>query len=97
MWHRVLGRRCIDASNLVWSNQPANLGSGLGECPGEWVDSLIVADPLFCDPATTTTAWPKTPLQSGKGVMGAFRVPGCGPKAPAAASPWGQVGRRDRE
>jgi hypothetical protein len=57
-------------------------------------------DPLFCDTTATSTgavAENSPALTDSLGVIGAVAMPGCGPKAPAVASPWGRAGRRDRK
>ena len=60
----------------------------------------LFLDPLFCDTTATSTgavAENSPALTDSLGVIGAVSTPGCGPKAPAVASPWGQVGGRERE
>ncbi len=83
--------------NLLWNNAGGNLGIGDGGCPSTWADSMIVADPLFCDPANDDFhVAENSPAIHGKEVMGAYREPGCGPKPPATANLWKSLGIRHR-
>ncbi len=81
--------------NLLWNNEGGNLGVGDGACPAEWADSMIVADPLFCDPEHGDYRLASnSPAIQGKEVMGAFSKPGCGNKSIPAISPWNSIGVR---
>lgn len=65
-------------NNLFWENSPLEAGTSTGQCPVEWLDSLMVADPLFCDPFRENYHLrPNSPAILGKEVMGAFKTPGC--------------------
>ncbi len=76
--------------NLLWNNQGGNLGVGDGACPSEWAESMIVADPLFCDPENGDYRLAEnSPAFTESGAMGAFAEPGCGPRQPASPSAWG--------
>jgi hypothetical protein len=93
-WHptsATMGR------NLLWNNAGGNLGAGDGTCPSSWADSMVVADPLFCDPANDDyRVAENSPAIHGKEVMGAYSEPGCGRKTPAAANAWKPLGIRYR-
>jgi predicted outer membrane repeat protein len=97
-----LGTTATMGRNLLWNNRGGDLGVGhgtRGDCPASWADSMIVADPLFCDPVNDDYhVAENSPAIQGGTVMGAYSEPGCGPKAPAVAgSPWGRVGRREQK
>ncbi len=83
--------------NLVWDNSLGNLGVGDGTCPNAWADSMIVADPLFCDPANDDYHLAaNSPAITADGVMGAFDTPGCGAKPGTESLSWPTVGARHR-
>ncbi len=94
-WDR--GTTATMRRNLVWHNSGGDLGSGYGTCPRAWADSMIVADPLFCDPASGDYHLAAgSPAIQGKEVMGAFSEVGCGLDPQAAAGSWRQLGARNR-
>jgi hypothetical protein len=65
--------------NLVWFNDPTNLGINLGECPTALGEQFIVADPLFCGAAVDDYHLAAdSPAIVGGEVLGAFSEPGCG-------------------
>jgi len=82
-WHpttATMGR------NLLWNNAGGNLGVGDGTCPSSWMDSMVIANPLFCDPANDDyRVAENSPAIQGEEVMGAYEQPGCEPKLLPAA------------
>ena len=79
--------------NVLWNNQGGNLGVGEGACPTDWADSIIVADPLFCDSESGDYRLAtNSPARQGEEVMGAFGGPGCGPRTPSASGLWQPIG-----
>ncbi len=77
--------------NLVWSNDPSDLGINLGECPATLGEQFIVGDPLFCGAAVDDYhVASNSPAIVGGEVMGAFAEPGCEAVAVRAAT-WGRL------
>ena len=64
--------------NLLWGNMDGDLGEGTYTCPSDWLENLIIADPLFCDPENDDYRISvDSPARQGSVVMGAFADPGC--------------------
>jgi hypothetical protein len=78
--------------NLLWANDGGDLGTGPGECPSSWIDVLLLADPLFCDPENGDhRVASNSPAVDGEEVMGAFSEPGCGPRDVTPAETWNRL------
>jgi len=84
--------------NLLFANEVVDI-----EIPGTppiTQEGNLFLDPLFCDTTATSTgalAENSPALTDSLGVIGAVSTPGCGPKTPAVASPWGRAGSRERK
>jgi hypothetical protein len=79
--------------NLLWNNDPTDIG---GACPSEWLDAVVLADPLFCDPAMGDhRVAANSPALTGPAPLGAFHEPGCEPVA-VESTTWGRVKARYR-
>jgi len=77
--------------NLLWDNVNGDLGTGAGECPAEWPDIAIIADPYFCDViGKDYTVAQNSPALTGPEPMGAFLNPGCGPVS-VEHTTWGLI------
>jgi hypothetical protein len=75
-------------TNLFWQND-SNIGEAPEVCPAGWSEKSIIADPLFCDPASDNyTVAANSPALAGKEVMGAFETPGCGARSARAPGIW---------
>ena len=81
----------IMGPNLVWFNEPSDLGIDLGECPITLGEQFIVGDPLFCGAAVDDYhVAADSPAIVGGEVLGAFSKPGCGP-VPVRLTTWGRI------
>lgn len=79
-------------TNLFWQNTVGDVGGGDSTCPLEWSASQIIADPLFCNPATDDfRVASNSPALTGEEVMGAYGEPGCGPGVPVRRTTWGTL------
>ena len=82
--------------NLVWFNDPTDLGINLGQCPTIIGEQFIIADPLFCGAAVDDYhVADDSPAFVGGDVLGAFSGPGCGSVASRPAT-WGRMKARYR-
>ena len=86
------GGRATMGPNIVWYNEPSNLGVDLGWCPSYIGQDFIVADPLFCGAAVDDyrVSSDSPALASGQ-VFGAYSQPGCGPGTPVRPITWGRI------
>ena len=89
---------CQLTHNLIFGNDVTDVDRDMTTSVD--ITNNLFLDPLFCDTTATSTgalAENSPALTDSLGVIGAVSTPGCGPKAPAMASPWGRVGRRERD
>jgi parallel beta helix pectate lyase-like protein len=77
--------------NLLWMNSNADIGGPGSTCPQDWISSQLVADPVFCNPATDDYRVSSTSPALGEEVMGAYRAPGCGPGVAVRPTTWGRL------
>jgi hypothetical protein len=78
--------------NLLWENSIGDIGGEGSTCPLTWLGGQLIADPLFCNPATDDYhVASDSPALTGDETMGAYPIPGCGPGVPVRPITWGRV------